>query len=354
MVVDYDILKLNNDKFIAIVNALGEKIANNTLTFFDTQTFYRKIAQYSAHQFSQEKNFLDNSQICDEFKDEFKKAQDGFLNELSRLCQESSEELFNSVELLNFLIYWLDTHIIKRTALLFEQVKLIKNEQLSPKDAYIKAKDNFKELSLVRVINSMIDVVFDKNRELRSKNDYLESLLIKRDEELNYLKDKYRDSFSIDPITGLKNRGEALKYAKTMLEKTKKEMLYAVMIKFDEYKELLSSHGISTAKDSLAKIADIFQLNLRSDDRIFALNAGEFLLICVSPSQAGVINAINRLIAKVEENSELNLLTSKDKNTINTIVVNCANITEPREIMIALDERAKAMEVDKNSSNIYI
>ena len=34
MVVDYDILKLNNDKFIAIVNALGEKIANNTLTFF--------------------------------------------------------------------------------------------------------------------------------------------------------------------------------------------------------------------------------------------------------------------------------------------------------------------------------
>lgn len=329
-------IKFNNDKFIELLNELAKKIYSDSLSHFELQNFFKELARYAAHSFGEEQNLLKKYNIDMEFRQIITSNQNYFLKEIDEICKNSDKNLDASTNLLNFLIVWLDEHIFRKTQALIDQILFIQMGN-DPKKAYEIAKTKQGDKLLSKVINKFTQILTKNLKDLKDENKRLEELLAQKNSEIGYIKNQYKDIFSTDSITNLPNKAEAIKQMDMLFENSQE--FYAMLIKYPNYNNLLATQGIRSTKESLKLIADIFQLSLESMDQVFALNSGDFLIISPSSSESNVINLANKIISKIEHNSELSITTQKEKNVLSISILSSNEFKTSEEMLNKLENK---------------
>ncbi|MCI6988423.1 MAG: diguanylate cyclase [Campylobacter sp.] len=338
-------IKFSNDKFIELLNSLAKKIYNDSLSYFELQNFFKDIARYAAHSFTEEKSLLEKYDIDIHFKQIIINHQNFFLKEIDEICKNSDKNLKSSTNLLNFLIFWLDDHIFNKINMLIDQILFIQMGNESKK-AYEISKIKQSDKLLSKIINRSTQILRKNLKELQDENKRLEELLAQKNSEIGYIKDKHRDIFSTDSITNLPNKSEAIRQMDLLFENNQE--FFAMLIRYPNYNNLLATQGIRSTKESLKLIADIFQLSLESGDSVFSLNAGDFLVISPNASESNVINLANKIISKIEYNSELSITTQKEKSVLSLSILNSSEFKSSNEMLNKLEN--KIIENLKESS----
>jgi len=281
-----------DNEYSEIVNDLNSRISTNRIDAHAIQTIFRNLAKYSANQFNLENDLMKNKKIDERFSKSVKKSQDEFIGEMVKLCEEITTDKRKINLLLYYLISWLDKHVVYDNNLLLKQVELIEKGK-KPAEAFeLTHFKNRSTVSLVNLVNSSMNRLFEENRELHAAKTALENNLSKRNKELQSMSNKINSIAISDAVTGLPNRRFVIRTLSQLLKesKTAKTRFATMLVKFNEFKDISDVRGVDKAREVMSVIANIAKSAVRSDDVICSLNNDEIAIVCPHCTETSAIN----------------------------------------------------------------
>lgn len=304
-------IEYNNSKFIEATNLLGKQIAKDEIDEYKLKEFIKNMAYYCANQFFEEKKLIKKYEIYPEFSDKFIQDQNKFLDLISDICQNANKCEQTAIELFNIMLKWVEEHILCKEILLFSQIRSI-NSGKTPEEAYEICKNSIIDIKFANAFGSTFDFLLAENYNLKQEKNRLEELLSSKNNELANAKT------DIDIITSLPNRQEALNYLDELLNSN--ISFQAMMIKYKNYHKILITRGIRQTKETLKFVAEILQLNVRNDDKIFCLGTGEFLIVCKNTNTTNSVELCKKILEKIKQNSQLKSILNFENIAIASIV----------------------------------
>lgn len=169
---------------VNLINKLGsyisrtskdEYIQNNPIV----TNILEDLLKYTKYHFSEEETLMKANNICNDHVKMHKFKHKQFIIEIEEIHNKRNLKYIDLVEIFNYLILWLSSHILGLDRELAIQIKSIK-KGMSSNDAYTTlTKSNSNEESIIQTLLNMISNLLIKNRELLYKNRELELLVDK-------------------------------------------------------------------------------------------------------------------------------------------------------------------------------
>lgn len=345
-------IEKRNSNYIKLVNTLGRKLANDSLSHFELQAFFKDMAQYSSQQFEDINQIIDEYHIYEKQVQTHKQNQKMFIKEMVLLCDSVSEDLSKAKMLLDFLIFWMDSQVLGQDKVLLRQISLISSGK-TPKEAYelTSISPNGND-TLIRTLNEMLDLLLQRNRELSESNKILAANLEQKQKELLYLNQKYGSIVTVDETTKLPNRKQALKDIDKYINNGVKDesKLGLLLISIGNYDELLKKFGARIDEELILRTIDIIKNTTRSDDVVYFMRRNELLVLCPSSSETSIINIANLLIANTKNSRDINsLFYNKDSAKLNIGIELIDKNIALKDVLKNVDDKLKMAEDSKEA-----
>lgn len=339
-------IKKFDEEYVKITNSLLRSIADESISTFDINSFFKNIAFYAANQINNIKLVGEIFNIDEREMELHKKGYELLVDELDKTCSLVNEEPYEIVNLSMFLIYWADINIFRHNQALLKQISLIDSGS-SPKYAYeiINFKDA--DLTLTRAFNTLISKILDKTEKLTNTNRSIKVNLQDVKDKLTKMEEK---AFSIiDPITDLPNRSKALELLQDLIPNG----VAVFIISMTSYKDMVSTKGLDSTDTTLLAVVNSIKNLVRSDDSLFSTKKGELMLISPKLNETGAINIANSILSKVHKDEEvIRKLRDYDKLHLN-IGISISNTTSTVSDMLQeADNNLK--QAIKNGPNKFV
>ena len=300
-----------NSDYIKLLDNFSINLSNNTLTFFDIQNFFKELGEYSANQFLNIEKAIKEFGIDKRQEEIHLKNQKLFIQELAFICSFVSEDINKVKVLLNFLLYWTDLEIFKQNRGLIMQIELIE-KGMEPSVAYELTNISNEDSMFARSVNKFINTLIKNNNELVDKNRALNDRIKNLEEKIEKSKSEFY--LQVDNLTNLPNRSQGIKTLELLLSKNKENSVGIFLISFTNYNQILEKFGSKIANGLTLTLITLIDSITRSDDIIYSMKRGEFMVICPNLNEASAINIANSLLDKAKNNSIIKSLLNEHQN----------------------------------------
>lgn len=335
---------LQHHKLVDLINEFGDLLSKDTLKYSDINSIFKELVDYTLFHFTDEEEGMIEAGIDKRHIDLHKKEHRLFVNEVTSLYQNISEEdIATSRHLLEFLVNWLAFHILGEDQVMAQQIRDIRTGK-TPSEAYeIEVVNNDKKTeALLSALNTLFKQVTQRNKDLVKLNLSLEQKVEERTQELSEA-NKYLEILSLtDNLTSLSNRRHAMILLEKQFNfaKSNKKPLTCLMIDADNFKEVNDTFGHDAGDEVLRKLSQLLLDGFRTDDNICRLGGDEFFVICPKTDIDGVLKNAEKVREKVN-NLGLDIWNS-------SISVGMASITpETKDFMELIKNADKALYKSK-------
>lgn len=269
---------------VELINQFGHLLAQNDVQIQDVDRLYKQLAEYSHYHFQEEEKMMVRMCVDARHVDKHIIIHRSFLNDLDMIYSSiSSDNIEQAHSLLKFLTNWLAYHILGQDKDLAKQIDAI-NDGVSPREAYLHLTQQKNESTepLVEALDSLFNLVSQRNKQLKELNDSLEEKVALRTQELREANQRLQEISLTDALTGLPNRRHALSFLneqwrKSIIEGTD---LACIMVDADYFKQVNDSYGHDAGDRVLKALAKTLLYSFRNDDLVCRLGGDEFLVIC--------------------------------------------------------------------------
>lgn len=342
-----DKIKNFDEEYIKITNGLIRSIADESISVFDINSFFKNIAIYAANQIDNIKLATKIFDIDERQISSHKKGYDFLVNELDKMCSIVNDEPYEVIKLAIFLVYWADENIFRHNYALLKQISLIESG-ISPKRAYdiINFKDT--PLTLTKAYSLLISKILEKNEKLVGVNKNIKYNLQDIKDRLKKMEEK---AFSIlDPVTDLPNRSKALEILQTLIPKGVSMMI----ILLTNYKDLINLKGLESADTLLIKVINSIKNLIRSDDMLFSTKKGELMLLSPNINETGAINIANLLLNRVPKDSSITEELKGYNNLSINIGISISNSNSTVTSMLQTADKNLKASIQKGDNEFVI
>ena len=281
--VRIDSVDQQHKRLVALVNALGDKLAADSLSFEDAKALIAEAADYAKYHFSEEEKLMRLFSVDLRHVEAHYDQHTKFLAYASSIFLDLREENFVAAcrQLLNFLISWLGLHILTQDRSMALQIKAIEAE-MKPADAFEKYDEEDKRREpLVKILLDLVNTMFDRSHELQTLKDSLEVKVAERTEALRKVNEYLKDLSFTDTLTGLPNRRRAMRYLDRLWNEAQERnlALCCMMIDADHFKSVNDTYGHDAGDKLLCSVASCLREAVRADDLVARLGGDEFLIV---------------------------------------------------------------------------
>ena len=303
-----------HEKLVELVNQLQELLKADSVDAEEADALFNQIAQDTAQHFSDEESLMVNSGIAKEHLQKHIHEHRNFLSEVGDLYSELVENSYHQSfahNLFLFVTHWLSYHILGQDHAMARQIKLITNGE-SADDAYCKIEMEScgATQTLLEALNSLLEQVSERNKELRRLNQKLEEKVEIRTQELLSANEHLEKLSTTDVLTGLANRRKVIHILQSFWDDPtlNTQSLVCIMIDVDNFKQVNDNYGHDVGDEVLIEVANALKGAFRSNDLVCRLGGDEFIVICpkLQASRALTIakrahSAVNKVQVMVDE-----------------------------------------------------
>ena len=281
--VHIDSVDQQHKRLVVLINALGDKIASDALSFEEAKIMVSEAADYAKYHFSEEEKLMRMFAVDLRHVEEHYDSHTKFLAYASSMFMDLREENYVTTcrQLLDFLISWLGLHILTQDRSMALQIQAIE-ANATPADAFEKYDEEDKRREpLVKILLNLVNAMFDRSHELQTLKDSLEVKVAERTEALRKVNDYLKDLSFTDTLTGLPNRRQAMRYlARVWSEAQERDLaLCCMMIDADHFKSVNDTYGHDAGDKLLCAVASCLRDAVRGDDLVARLGGDEFLIV---------------------------------------------------------------------------
>jgi diguanylate cyclase (GGDEF)-like protein len=141
-----------------------------------------------------------------------------------------------------------------------------------------------------------------KEQELRSLNQSLETQVAQRTKELQQANEKLSELAMTDPLTKLFNRRAFFQKFNEEIERSRryKHVIVVAMIDVDHFKTFNDMEGHVHGDEALKRVAQLFSSNIRKTDVLARYGGEEFILMMPETPTESALEICDRLRATIE------------------------------------------------------
>ena len=280
-----------HQQLVNIINQFGNLLAEDKVVLNDIEVIFEQLSNYTQYHFQEEEALMLKIGIDRRHFEHHIKAHKSFLNEVSSMHAEITEENLGSANhLLEFLIHWLAYHILGSDQNMARQITAIQSGMTADKayEAEEKNSDSATEPLLV-ALNGLFEQVSARNKELVKLNMSLEEKVQQRTLQLSEANHHLEELSLTDVLTGLPNRRHAMRCLSACWEESTKSnsSLVCVMIDADHFKAVNDTYGHDAGDVVLVELSTSLQNAFRNDDTVCRLGGDEFFVICPNTDKEG-------------------------------------------------------------------
>lgn len=287
LVTGVDEIDDQHRQLIEIINSILQLSFENQTIYKETiEELYTNLSNYVVNHFETEKNIMLECSIDLRHFNTHCQVHSSFIETFERMFDdyEKLTKPSNLSSLSNFLIRWLAYHILDMDMSMVRQLHYINSENMSPEEAYFKEESLIKSSSepLLKALQSLYYVVYEKNVALTQANLDLEEKIIERTKELIFANQKLEEVATRDELTGLANRRYAMSEIDHLINNWKRyEAVFSIIyIDVDKFKAVNDNFGHEYGDIVLKWIADFLRSNTRKNDIPCRIGGDEFIIIC--------------------------------------------------------------------------
>ncbi len=329
-------------KLVAMINALGEVIADNAPDKTLLLTMFEDLYEYANDHFRCEKRLMDQVRIDPRHVEAHVLQHGDFAREIRAMAESLDRDLAeNSRMLLQFLIHWLAFHILGTDRNMARQVAEV-GRGTDPKEAFEHGETDHNPSTepLVKALNGLFAIISRRNKELLALNKTLEKRVAERTEKLVKANEDLQKLAITDHLTELPNRRFVMGQLQLLFEEAAldEHPLSCLMIDVDGFKEINDSYGHDVGDRVLKQLALTIKHSVRSDDIVCRLGGDEFIIVCPDTALPGAMHVGEQIREKV---SSLEIETGQGPWTGSiSIGVSCTTqgISDAKALLKAADE----------------
>jgi hemerythrin len=327
---------------VDLINTFGEKLSEDQVADADIAALFDSLTSYARYHFNDEQQLMLQTGVDPRHYHAHQANHDRFLDEVEAIHGDTSGDRTQTKrQLLNFLIQWLVFHILVTDKDMALQIRAIESGA-SPAEAFAQLSERRDSSTgpLVKALNSLFEVVSERNKALKELNRSLEQKVRVRTQALTDANAQLEALALTDMLTQLPNRRQAMRQLQTLWEEPDglDGELVCIMIDADHFKEVNDTYGHDAGDDVLCRIATTLQHTMRTDDIVSRLGGDEFLAICPNTRLRGGLHIAGLLQQAV---ADLRVPTG-DGVWIGSISVGVAvrdaSMTAPEDLIKAADE----------------
>lgn len=289
---------------LTLVNRFGALVAQGTgIDSAELDQVYGELARYSAYHFGEERRLAEQVGVDGRHMELHRRAHASFLADVTAIRHEAGEQLAEAARpLLRFLVSWLVCHILGMDQAMARQVHAIRRG-VRPADAYDaeRADQDVGQAPLLEALNTLFDVVSERNRQLLEVNRSLERKVAERTRELEEANrdlaganERLETLAMTDQLTGLFNRRHAMDRLASEVSTARRhrEPLSLVVIDADGLKAVNDTHGHDAGDAVIRSLGSSLRQLFRAGDVVCRMGGDEFLVICPrTPGEAAFLVA---------------------------------------------------------------
>lgn len=281
--VQIDSVDQQHKRLVALINALGDRLAGEALSFEEAKAMIAEAADYAKYHFSEEEKLMRLFSVDLRHVESHYDQHTKFLAYASSIFMDLREESYVAAcrQLLDFLISWLGLHILTQDRVMALQIKAIEAD-MKPAAAYEKYDSEDKQREpLVRILLNLVNAMFTRSHELQMLKDSLEVKVAERTEALRKVNEYLKDLSFTDTLTGLPNRRQAMRYLDRLWGEAQERdlALCCMMIDADHFKSVNDTYGHDAGDKLLCSVASCLRDAVRADDLVARLGGDEFLIV---------------------------------------------------------------------------
>ena len=257
----------------------------------ELERLFGELGRYAEYHFGEERRLMEEAGVDPRHMEVHAHAHASFREELEALRWEVGRGTPGGERLLlRFLIRWVAFHILGMDRAMAAQIKAIR-AGASPGEAFeeLRAEDDAARTPLLDSLNGLLELLSERNRQLRDMNRQLEARVADRTRELSEANRELGKAnatletlATTDVLTGLFNRRYAMDRLGSEIASARRhgEPLSLVLMDADDFKAVNDTYGHDAGDAALREIGAALKLGFRAGDVVCRLGGDEFLAIC--------------------------------------------------------------------------
>jgi len=303
---------------------------------------FAELIDYTSYHFREEEALMAELGL-DPRHTEFHHREHGrFIKEVTRMRESAGEGNIKAFqEVLAFLVHWLGYHILGVDQSMARQEVMIRQGS-SPETAFMHELDQVAGSTepLVRALHGLLQLIAQKNEELREHNRKLEARVAERTEALGAVNRQLAAIAMTDALTGIPNR----RHAMTMIQRAWDDSrsgdtpLACLMIDADYLKPVNDEYGHDAGDEVIKSVANKLCDAARSDDIVCRLGGDEFIVIAPATPLDGALLLAEKLRSEVSD-LRVPVGTGEWQGSISIgVAVLDEEMTRPEDLIKAADD----------------
>ncbi len=266
------------------------------------ETLFQELKSYTQYHFREEEALMLQSGMDAGHIEFHKKEHVRFLQDVSHMHTELTDDTEPAKALLNFLTNWLAYHILGTDQLMTGLMKA--HAAGAPAQEALEAFQRTKDpatATLLQAMKRLFDQVSERSRALFELNRTLEARVAERTLALSQMNDQLETMAMTDVLTGLPNRRQAMRVLERDWQAATDQntALACMMIDADGFKKINDTYGHDAGDEVLRQLARCLSQAVRNDDIVCRLGGDEFLIICAHTSLDGAVQAAEKVRSEV-------------------------------------------------------
>jgi hemerythrin len=270
-------------QLVHLVNAFVSQLVEEDQDEEAAVAILEELAASAGSHFEEEEQLMEDVGLDARFLEVQRTAHRLFAARLVRVLGHRPAGYHLLQDLAQFLVEWLQRHIIHLDQGITRQIHLIE-AGLSPSAAYEEEAglDLSAPEPAAQIVGSLLAVVHQKNRELREASVQVEELVELRTEELVKTNESLHSLATHDELTGLANRRMAVSVLNQRLAEYQRSasVFSVLLLDLDQFKGVNDQFGHQEGDAVLQAVARHLTRTVRQTDLVCRLGGDEFLVIC--------------------------------------------------------------------------
>jgi len=249
------------------------------------ESLQKKLTDYTLTHFQTEHRLMEAFAVDPQHKQNHRDLHRDFVEKVKGFFK-NPRELKNKnklSEVNEFLIRWLAYHILSMDKKLVRQIDLIKDEGLSPTEAYEQEVEEYDSNTepLLKALTALFFLVSQKNKELEVINEGLEEKVKDRTVALEEANQRLENLSLMDELTELPNRRFVVREIQQLMNHWKRygSPFSLLFIDLDKFKAVNDNHGHEFGDQVLKWVSEYIQQHIRKNDLLCRLGGDEFVII---------------------------------------------------------------------------
>lgn len=273
---------------------------------------YGELARYAQYHFREEQDLMEKTGLDARYLERHRREYATYLAEIERFRQQVGEQCVVGARLLlKFLIHWLAYHILDMDKLMARQMTAIRSG-MSPSAAFenMLREGDAARSPLLKSLNSLFELVTDRNRQLYDVNRNLELKVAERTQDLTEANRKLLETIEkleaekqeslrlsgelaaankhletlamTDLLTGLYNRRHAMDRMLSEISAARRYggPLSLILLDADGFKAVNDTYGHDAGDEVIKTLGALLRQSFRTHDVVCRMGGDEFLVIC--------------------------------------------------------------------------